>query len=180
LFALSIMFFNFQIFLFIFLLLGSLCLWWMSCCCCWSYSLCCYKCLLCVVFITFLAFICSSWSSFWGDIDPYKKYNVHQNIFGKFRFFNFQNSCADSIYWEYLVKMFGNAIMTLCCFPIWKPSIRKCYPIWLKIENKHTFYQFKYNVFLQLQVLIYGCPKGHMMSLIGCEFHGRRLHSKTH
>jgi hypothetical protein len=41
-------------------------------------------------------------------------------------------------------------------------------------------YQFCLNVFVQLQVLIYGCPKGHMMSLIGCEFIGRRLHTKTH
>jgi hypothetical protein len=40
----------------------------------------------------------SAISSFLGDIDPYKKYNVHQNIFGKFGFFNSQNSCAHSIY----------------------------------------------------------------------------------
>jgi hypothetical protein len=37
-------------------------------------------------------------SSFLGDIDPYKKYNVHQKIFGNFGFFNSQNSCAHSIY----------------------------------------------------------------------------------
>jgi hypothetical protein len=41
-----------------------------------------------------------------------------QPTFGKFGFFNSQKSCAHSIFQKHLAKMFGNAIMPLCCFPI--------------------------------------------------------------